>query len=180
MSVAALWLGGMSIQRNPQSRVWRLVIPWVALGGRNGKVDLEQLKVELRRDEGLRLHVYRCTAGHRTIGYGHLVDKTLSIRECTKADAEIWLDSDIQGAIKIADVFLWPMNLHSFSELRQRAIVNMAFNLGFRLCKFKRLRKALLDEDWRSAGAEVRDSLYARQVGARAERIARMLETNDA
>ena len=143
-------------------------------------MNLEKLKTELRRDEGLRLDVYRCTTGHRTVGYGHLVDNFPSISSCTKEQAEAWLEKDVQGAIKIADVFLWPQNLHWLSEPRQRALVNMAFNLGFRLCKFKKLREAVLNGEWKQAGEEVRDSLYARQVGARAERVAKLLENGDA
>lgn len=31
---------------------------------------------QLKRHEGLRLWVYRCPTGHRTIGYGHNLDAT--------------------------------------------------------------------------------------------------------
>jgi lysozyme len=139
-------------------------------------VDIEKLKAELRRDEGLRYKVYRCSAGHRTIGYGHMVDNNPSISTCTLEDAEIWLSADIKSAILIADIFLWPENLHNFSESQQRALVNMSYNIGLRICQFRRLRQALAEGDWSWAAREILDSKYARQVGDRAKRVAKLME----
>jgi lysozyme len=145
--------------------------------GRGGKLmDLEKLKDELRRDEGLRLETYHCTTGHRTIGYGHMIDKYPNLWSCTLEEAETWLDEDIKGAIRIAEIFIWPDSLHSLQEIQQRALVNMAFNLGLRLCKFKKLRIAIQERNWQQAAIEILDSLYAKQVGARANRIAKMVE----
>jgi lysozyme len=143
-------------------------------------VDLEKLKEELRRDEGLRLKVYLCPTGHRTIGYGHCIDRQPSVSMCSLEDAEKWLDGDIQSSIQIADVFLWPENLHILTGDRQRALVNLAFNIGFNICKFKRLRQAIRDKNWTQAGEEILDSLYARQVGDRAVRLAKLWRNGDA
>jgi lysozyme len=170
----------MNILRNLMSRVSLRASRWVALGGRRRKVDLDRLKEELRNDEGLRLKVYTCTTGHRTIGYGHMVDKNPSIRDCTLDEAERWMEKDILAAIQIADVFLWPDNLHSLTEPRQRALVNMTYNIGFNICKFKRLREAIKEKDWAGAAREVLDSVYAKQVGERAIRVAKLWENSDA
>jgi lysozyme len=167
----------MSIQKNHVIRVLLPVMQWAENGGR--QMDLEKLKSELRRDEGLRLEVYRCTTGHRTIGYGHLVDQQLSVSACTEEEAEQWLADDIMGAIRIVEIFLWPTSIHELTEKRQRALANMAFNLGMRLCKFKKLRDALRAKDWNLAAREILDSLYAKQVGKRALRIAAMIGTED-
>jgi lysozyme len=136
-------------------------------------------KEELRRDEGLRLNTYFCTTGHRTIGYGHCIDRRPSVSTCSLEDAEKWLDEDIQSSIQIADVFMWPETLHVLTEKRQRALVNLAFNIGFNICKFKKLRQAIRDKDWKRAGEEILDSLYARQVGDRAVRMAELWENGN-
>jgi lysozyme len=70
-----------------------------------------------------------------------------------------------------------------FGHLRQRALLNMAFNLGWNpqapggLDDFKNTLRAMQDGHWTLAAAGMRASLWARQVGARAERLARMIET---
>ncbi len=56
---------------------------------------------------------------------------------------------------------------------RRRALVDMAFNLGVGgLGKFSRFLAAVNREDWQCAEAEIVDSLYFRQLGARARRNA--------
>lgn len=162
-----------SILASPRSSQLQRAIPWAGSGG---KVDKEKLKGELRRDEGLRLEAYRCTQGHRTIGYGHLIDG-LKIEHCSIEQAEEWLDRDVKSATLIADSFLWPERLEKLDEVRQRVVVNMAFNLGFRLLQFKKFYAALRAKDWALASREMKDSLWARQVKGRADRLVKMMET---
>lgn len=135
-------------------------------------MDREKLKNELRRDEGLRLETYRCPAGYRTIGYGHLAGNGPDI--CTIGQAEEWLSDDIIEAVRVAERFVDPVNLYALAELRQRALVNLAFNLGNRLKEFRRMRFAIQDDDWNRAAKELESSRYARQVGQRAARLAQM------
>ena len=59
----------------------------------------------------------------------------------------------------------------------QEVLVNMLFNLGRpRLTKFKNFNAKLLEGDWAGAAPEGLDSLWARQVGARANRLMERLE----
>lgn len=58
-------------------------------------------------------------------------------------------------------------------EAVQRALANMAFNLGLpRLLGFRRLLAALEAGDYAAAAREALDSRWAEQVGLRAVRIA--------
>jgi lysozyme len=61
--------------------------------------------------------------------------------------------------------------------VRQRVLANMCFNLGIsRLKGFVRMLSALRRKDFAAAAREMRSSKWAEQVGARAERLARLME----
>jgi len=126
----------------------------------------------LRRHEGRAHHPYQDTAGKLTIGVGRNLDD----RGITRAEALTLLDTDIAGAFEDLDRNApWWRGL---PEPAARALANMAFNLGWpRLAGFRMMLAALQDEDWQAAAREARDSRWARQVGARAERIATLFET---
>ena len=60
----------------------------------------------------------------------------------------------------------------------QRVLINMCFNMGIdRLLGFQRMIVAIIAERWDEAAREMLDSTWAHQVGARADRLARMMET---
>jgi lysozyme len=145
--------------------------------------NIEKLKTELKRDEGLRLSSYRCSMGHQTIGYGHNLQydspqlRSMLRHGITELQAERLLETDISKAIQVASGFV-----RSFDDLtdgRKRALVNMAFNLGYGLYEFVKLKQAILASDWDSAAREVLDSRYAKQVGKRAERVAKLLKSGN-
>jgi lysozyme len=125
---------------------------------------------QLKRDEGLRLNVYRDTEGLLTIGYGHCLDR----KGISKTVAEEMLKDDIADATLITRVrFPWVMTL---SEPRQAAFVNLVFNLGgVGLAQFKKFLAAAQAGDWEKARIELLDSKYATQVGDRARRIGEQL-----
>ena len=86
--------------------------------------------------------------------------------------------TDMAHAIRDC-IFLeyWP----HLSEVRQAVIVDMVFNLGFsRFRKFKKMNAAINKRDYKTAAEELLNSRYARQVGSRATRLAKMMETNKA
>ena len=126
----------------------------------------------LKRDEGLRLFPYKCTAGKVTIGYGrNLEDNGISERE-----AEQRLVSDVRVAAQDARKFVGEDVWAELDEWRQACLINMAFNLGLpTLKKFEKFRQALEDKDWEQASVEMLDSRWADQVGARATRLAKVI-----
>ena len=65
-------------------------------------------------------------------------------------------------------------------EVRQRIIIDMAFNMGVpRLGKFKKMWKAIDNKDFPSAKIEMLDSRWAKQVGNRAVRLSNAMETGE-
>jgi len=124
----------------------------------------------LKRHEGFRQKPYKDTVGILTIGYGHNLEEGIP-----EYIAVLILDHDIKIATKdIKKVF---QIFHSFSEPRKDALTNMMFNLGLiRFKGFKKMIKAINDNDWGKAKIEALDSKWHKQVGSRAEEIADMME----
>ena len=135
-------------------------------------MDQDQLIKELTRDEGLRLKPYMDTTGHITIGVGrNLTDVGIS-----QAEADYLLQSDIARTVADLDTHIpWWSTL---DEVRQRVMVNMAFNLGVAgLLTFVNTLSAVKDGRYEEAGEGLTHSLWYRQVGPRADRLIAMMKT---
>lgn len=135
--------------------------------------DRTKLKQDLIRDEGLRLESYKDSVGLWTIGVGHLLGTEQRMVKITNIEAMALLDSDIVTAEHVLDgwIPLWA----DLDEVRQRALINFCFNLGNRVLQFNDTRVAILAQNWMSVGSHMLDSKWAKQVGARADRLARMM-----
>lgn len=143
--------------------------------------NMKKLKQEIRREEGKVMHkgkhvAYQDHLGYWTIGYGHLIDRRKG-GGISEHIAELLLESDINHIVGELDYRLeW---FSSLSDVRQRAIINMAFQLGVSgLLKFKKMLAALEAGDFETASKEALDSKWAQQTPARAGRIARMIKYN--
>jgi len=126
------------------------------------------------KNEGIRLHPYLCPAGYLTIGVGRNLDSTGITRE----EALYLRDNDIRRVEgELDEGLLWWREL---SAVRQAVLVDMCFNLGFHgLLGFVKMLMALRRGDWSQAAAEIRNSDYYSQVGIRAKRLIRMVETDE-
>lgn len=130
---------------------------------------IDDLRKDLIADEGLRLKPYRCSAGKLTIGVGRNLDDV----GITRDEAMHLLDEDIARVQRELDrnVPWW----RDLPEPAQRALANMCFNLGWpRLSGFTQMLAHLKLERFGQAAYEALDSTWARQVGARAQRIAKL------
>ena len=68
----------------------------------------------------------------------------------------------------------------ALSPERQAVLVNMAFNLGIAgLLAFKRMLAACERGEYAAAAREMLDSVWAKQVGARAVRLAEQMRTGE-
>lgn len=135
-------------------------------------MNLATLYADLERDEDLVLHAYQDSSGYWTIGCGRLIDKRLG-GGISESEARILLDNDIQAVLSDLDrnVPWW----RGLDEPRMRGLMNMCFNLGWpRLSRFKNMLSELEAGDYESAAAEALNSKWALQVGARAQRIAKL------
>lgn len=135
---------------------------------------MSKLIEQLKRHEGIRTHAYLCTDGKITVGVGRNVDDDgglgLSISEI-----EFLLANDIQRCRLELEGFSWFDDLDS---VRQDAMINMCFNLGMtRLLGFKKALARMAEANYEYAANEFLDSLWARQVGNRADEIADMILT---
>ena len=133
--------------------------------------EVDDILADLRDDEGLSLKAYTDTVGKLTIGYGHnLADLGISERI-----ANLILEEDLVNAIiELGERLPWWKDL---PESQRRGLMNMAFNLGLpKLLKFEKMLRALRLGNGERAAAEAIDSKWAKQVGARAWRIAALLK----
>lgn len=130
----------------------------------------EKLIDELVRDEGLRLRIYPDTKGIPTIGIGRNLLKGIS-----REEAYHLANNDIEDASADLDRAIpWWSKL---DEVRQRALVNLCFNMGIaRLLGFHKMLAALQSADFAAAARELLDSTWKIDVGPeRSGRIHEMI-----
>ena len=135
------------------------------------------LMEDLKRDEGLRLKAYKCTAGVWTIGVGH----TGNVKECdviTEEQAMDLLALDIRQAIKDARKVC--LCFDSLNGPRKTVVANMAYNLGAtRLAGFKNTLACICAGDYSQASLNMLKSKWATQVGQRAQRLAKRMASGE-
>jgi len=128
----------------------------------------------LRRHEGVKDTLYKCTSDKWTIGVGrNLEDVGLSEEEI-----DFLLLNDIIRTKDLMDNYMpWHKDL---DEVRQEALINFVFNVGIGTAmKFKNGMSSLEEGDYPSAAAHMLDSAWAKQVGDRAIEITQMIETGE-
>ncbi len=80
----------------------------------------------IKRNEGLRLHAYRCPAGVWTIGYGHTGPAAKRGNIITEERADLLLRNDVAYfEDAVSGLVTVPLNGNQFS-----ALVSFTFNLG--------------------------------------------------
>lgn len=139
-------------------------------------MNIDQLREELKIDEGVKYEIYLDHLGLPTFGIGHLVlesdeeyGKPIGtfvseerVNECFARDVEIVLSE-----CKI----LFP-SFDSLPEEVQLIIANMMFNMGRpRLSKFKKFIAAVAISNWQEAANQMVDSRWYKQVTNRADRL---------
>ena len=125
----------------------------------------------VRKHEGVSVYPYTDTVGKITIGVG----RNLSDRGLEADEIEALFATDCTIAETVLDAW-WP-DWRSAPASVQIALYSMGYNLGLpRLASFVKMRAALGRYAYRLAAAEARDSLWAQQVGRRADDIAQLLE----
>lgn len=131
----------------------------------------------IKRHEGFRQYVYRCTADRYTIGYGRNID-SLGGRGITEEEAEYLLRNDITR-IKDRLHAMIPF-YHMLNYVRRAVLISMAFNLGVTgLFGFKRMLKAVSLMNFNQAAHEMLDSKWAKQVPNRAKELSTMMRTGE-
>jgi lysozyme len=127
---------------------------------------LDTLRLQLQFDEGVRSKPYTDTAGKVTIGVGRNLDDV----GVGKDEIDLMLSNDIDRAEGIARRLIAAFD--DLSDARKAVVCNLAFNLGNRLAKFSDTLDAINDGRFEDAADAMLDSLWAKEVGARATRLA--------
>lgn len=139
----------------------------------------ELLLSHLVVDEGVVLHAYADSLGYLTIGVGRLIDKRRG-GGISYAEALLMLNNDVERHWKeLTERMPWVLML---DDVRQIAVLNLAFNLGIEgLSRFVTTLAALKHGDWTAAARGLRNSLWFKQVQrSRSERIIQMILTGEA
>jgi GH24 family phage-related lysozyme (muramidase) len=144
-------------------------------------MNIEQLREELKEDEGCKYEVYLDHLGLPTHGIGHLItewdeeyEKPVGtpvseerVNNCFQSDVHV----TINECKKLYD------NFDDLPEEVQLILCNMMFNMGRpRLSKFLKLNDAIANENWLEASIQMEDSRWHKQVTNRANRLIKRME----
>ena len=139
-------------------------------------MNMEKLREELEKDEGVKYEVYLDHLGYPTFGIGHLI--TDDDPECgapvgTKVDTDRVkeaFETDVEGVL--SDCERLYVQFEHLPEEVQLIVANMMFNMGLtRLSKFKGMKRCVDARDWEWAADEMVDSKWYKQVTRRADRL---------
>jgi lysozyme len=139
-----------------------------------------KLRKLLSLHEGRVPWAYKDSLGFMTIGVGHLIDKSKGGR-LPEHIIDALLDYDIQThRDELYHSAPWVRQL---DDVRRAVLVDMAFNLsvepfdGDGYKDWPMFVDQVKRRDFAAAAANMRGTLWAKQVGQRAERLAMMMET---
>ena len=140
-------------------------------------MDTALMVAELTRDESCRLVAYddatgapikpgTTVKGHCTIGVGRALDA----RGISPAEAQYLLSNDIAAfTLGLQQAYTW---FNGLDDVRQRCLINMAFNLGLGgLATFRSMLGCVAAQDYDGAAGAMEASVWYTQVGARAHRL---------
>ena len=139
-------------------------------------MNIEQLREELERDEGIIYKIYNDHLGYATFGIGHLVLESdpeygapLGTAVSEERCYEVF-EQDVQTVL--SDYEKLYEDFYDLPEDAQLIIANMMFNMGLtRLSKFKVRKRGVDARDWETAADEMVDSRWYTQVQRRADRL---------
>lgn len=135
---------------------------------------IDRLIKQLTIDEGKKNFPYTDSVGKLTIGIG----RNLADRGLTDEEIHFLLDNDVKEVIQQLSTNLpWFNNL---DDVRQEVLINMCFNMGWgKLSQFKNTLNLIKEGKYNEASTAMLNSLWARQVGNRAIRLAKMMRTGE-
>ena len=132
-----------------------------------------QFKKQITRDEGRRNLLYLDSLGIPTVGIGRNLRRPLSDDEVDY----LYTNDFFNHKKEMLREYPWMGRL---DDARFGAMLNMFFNLGAdRFAGFKNMLRDMGAHNWKLAAAEALASKWAGQVGARAQRIAKQIETGE-
>ena len=139
-------------------------------------MNIDNLREQLKIDEGVKYEIYLDHLDLPTFGIGHLVlesDQEFGEPVGTAISEERvneCFDNDVEVVLSECRI-LYP-DFDDLPEEVQQIVANMMFNMGRpRLSKFKGMKRGVDAQDWNAAADEMVDSAWYRQVTNRADRL---------
>jgi lysozyme len=138
---------------------------------------INSVEAMLRREEGEVLHVYKDSLGFDTIGVGILVDARKGGGLLPEESAFILNNRISIMRDKLRRRWPWTMKLN---EARQAVLIAMAFQMGVDgLAQFANTLNNVEAGFYDKAASGMLRSLWAKQTPARANRMAKQMETGE-
>tara|TARA_R100001594_G_scaffold3197_3_gene12189 strand:+ start:690 stop:1124 length:435 start_codon:yes stop_codon:yes gene_type:complete len=136
-------------------------------------MNIEQLKEDIIKEEGgFILEPYQDHLGYWTISVGHLIrenEKEELMQPISKERAEELFDNDLKVSINDGESFCKGMTI---DDNVKECVIHMAFQLGLpKLNQFKKFKKALENNDIKTAIEEMKDSRAYKQTTNRWNRL---------
>lgn len=138
----------------------------------------------LNLEEGRKLRPYLCSNGYPTVGIGFRIGpKGADIKQyqftLTDAVCDAWLLALIDNTITAMNKrSLIAAALAQCNEAQAAVLISMAYQMGVSgLANFKMMLTAIAQQQWATAGAEMMNSLWAKQTPNRAKRHQQQLLT---
>jgi GH24 family phage-related lysozyme (muramidase) len=151
--------------------------------GAGAIIDMPRLLARIKQEEGFRSRAYWDDApggggGQWTWGYG------------TKAPGQGAVTDEVEAS-KELEIAVWeavgdyqtvfPVDPVGCTAARKESLIDMVYNLGLtRFYGFAPTIDLIREGAWTRAAGRIRNSLWYRQVGRRARRVVRELETGNA
>ena len=147
-------------------------------------------------NEGKKREVYKDTEGNNTIGIGFNLEEAGN-REYLFKKHGLTYDDVVNKGVKLSENQIRDLYNYSMSNAYQDAklfdpkfdsrphnvrvaVLDLAFNLGRdKLNTFKKMRKALENDDYNTAAAEMKDSKWFDQVKTRGPRMVGIMQNQD-
>lgn len=140
---------------------------------------------QLKKEEGFKAHVYKCSEGFNTCGYGYNLDANplnltdfeiseIKSKGISEPTANYLLHRYIEEIEKTLQI-----KVEGFEHLdadRRGVLIMMAYQMGVSgLLKFRKMLVAVKHDEYRLAASEMLDSAWAKQTPARAKRMAQQM-----
>jgi len=140
--------------------------------------DMERLRQQLIKHEGVKDYAYQDSKGYWTIGIGHLIDARKG-GKISQDTIHFIFEEDLDE--KVADLDKYLPWWRSLDETRQRVLIDMCFNMGIGndhrgLLSFKNALNYIEMGDYKEASKHMLDSKWAKDVGQRAITLSQMME----
>lgn len=134
----------------------------------------KEYQIHLGYFRNKRYHLYRCSQGFRTIGFGHNAESEIQkdpkayINGVTEQEAEQLLEMDIQKAVTQANYYF---NIKDYNLAIQELVVELIFQLGIGTAlKFKRFKAHLDAKRYKEAADELIASNWYKQTPSRVQK----------